>query len=126
MYLIHCKRLKRDHLLHKAILLSPSGTHFHANWVIYSGGMAATYLAPYFTSNIHIPECMMLLMTKLLNDLKNMPAAGDLCTHIASQLFGGPSFGKQTVLMKSAKIFKSTIQFGWSNMLAAHMLRVYQ
>lgn len=84
MYVIHCKRLKRDHLLSKAILLSPSGTHFHANWVIYWSGMAATYVAPLITTNIHVPESMMLIMIKLLNDLKNMPAVGDLCTHVAA------------------------------------------
>jgi len=115
MYLIFSKRLNRDHFLTKAILLSPSGTHFHANWVIYWAGMAATYLMPLMTTNVHVPECMMLMMNKLMNDIKSMPAAGDLVTHVASQLFGGPSYGKQNVLLKSSKMFHSSIMFGWSN-----------
>jgi hypothetical protein len=94
MYLIFSKLMKRDHYLSKAVLLSPAGTHFHANWVIRAGGYTCTYLMPYISSNVHVPETLMTLMIKLLNDMKYMPAATDLCSYIASQLFGGPSYGK--------------------------------
>ena len=125
MYLIFCKMLRRDHYLSKAILLSPAGTHFHANWVIRAAGYTATYAMPYVSTNVHVPDIFMSILIKLLSDIKYVPAAADLCTYIASQLFGGPSYGKQTVLFQSAKILASVVNFGWSNMLAAHMLRVF-
>ena len=84
MYLIFSKMLKRDHYLSKAILLSPAGTHFHANWVIQTCGYTATYMMPYLTNNVHVPDTLVSIMIKLLNDMKHMPAAKDLCTYLAS------------------------------------------
>ena len=84
MYLIFSKMLKRDHFLSKAILLSPAGTHFHANWVIRAAGYTATYACPIVTTNIHVPDTLVSVMIKLLNDIKQMPAATDLCTYLAS------------------------------------------
>jgi hypothetical protein len=84
MYLVFSKLFKKDHYLTKAILLSPAGTHFNANWVIRAGGYILGYLMPLVSTNFHVPESLMSLMIKLLTDMKHMPAATDLCTYIAS------------------------------------------
>mmetsp|Transcript_24675 Transcript_24675/g.38383 ORF Transcript_24675/g.38383 Transcript_24675/m.38383 type:complete len:122 (+) Transcript_24675:1500-1865(+) len=49
MYLVYSKMLGReDNLLHKSILLSPAGTHFHANWLINLVGQYFSYVSPMF------------------------------------------------------------------------------
>ena len=68
----------------------------------------------------------MTSLSKLMSDIKSLPAANDLMTYIASQTVGGPSHGKQAILLKSSKLVRSAINFGYSNYLAAHMLKVYE
>jgi pimeloyl-ACP methyl ester carboxylesterase len=55
MYIVLAKQENRDHLLTKAILLSPAGTHFNANWVIWLIGVFTHYIMPIFTTNFHLP-----------------------------------------------------------------------
>lgn len=115
MYIIYSKLENREHKLYKAVSLSPAGTHFHANWVIKAFGHLSVHILPKFTSKVYIPDCMVPFMVKLLNDIKNMPALNDLCTYLSAQCMGGPSLGKQAILTKTAKIFHSTLSFGFSN-----------
>jgi len=47
-----------DNYLSNAILLSPCGTHFHANWMIrLFGNICKTYI-PIFTTGVGIPDFM--------------------------------------------------------------------
>ena len=94
MYIILSKIHKRDHYLSKAILLATAGTHFHANWVVKVAGKSCTTIAPYFSTNVHLPDLLVTILTKLTNDLKSLPAAKDFSTYLGSQLLGGPSHGK--------------------------------
>jgi len=83
MYVVYSKLLKRpDHFLSKAILLSPAGTHFHANWVIKIIGQFFTYFAPLYTTNTHFPEYLLFGLQKLINDTKKMPAVDDLINYL--------------------------------------------
>lgn len=84
MYLIFQKMLNREHYLSKAILLSPAGTHFHANWLIQTGGTMASYVIPLISNNVHVPELLMDLLKKVLNDIKYLPAADDFVNYLAS------------------------------------------
>ena len=93
MYVVFSKLMNRDHHLSKAILLSPAGTHYHANWVIKLFGQVTTYLMPIFTDGVCIPDFLMTFAHKLLSDAKDLPATNDFMTYIASQLLGGPSHG---------------------------------
>jgi hypothetical protein len=84
------------------------------------------FILPNFTRKVYFPDCVVPAMVKLLNDIKNMPALNDLCTYLCAQCMGGPSLGKQAILTKTAKIFHSTLSFGFSNQMAAHMYEVYK
>ena len=94
MYVIFSKLLKREHYLSKAILLSPCGTHFHGNWCIELFGKTCVYVVPWVAKGIAIPDCLMMTVSKLISELKNLPACNDLITYLGSQVFGGASTGK--------------------------------
>jgi len=38
---------------------------------------------------------------------------------------GGPAYGSNTYLLKSSKLIKSMLKFGWSNKMAEHLHKVY-
>lgn len=119
MYLIFSKMRNEDHYCHNAILLSPCGTHFHANWMIRLFGQICVNVIPYFANGVGVPNAIMQLGQKLLCDIGSLPAAHDLVTYFASQTVGGPAHGKDVYLLKKAELVKSVLRFGWSNMMAA-------
>ena len=125
MYLVLAGRNQEDHYLTKAILLSPAGTHFHANWFIKAFGLVCCNFMPWFTDGVGMPEIVMKIGLKLIQDLKTLPASNDFITYLMSQGIGGPAYGKTTYLLKSSKLMKSLLKFGWSNKMAAHMYKVY-
>jgi hypothetical protein len=47
-------------------------------------GEICTYILPYFTNKVYIPDFLITAMMKLTNDIKKMPAAHDLMTYLAS------------------------------------------
>lgn len=125
MYLVFSARDGYDHYLSKSILLSPAGTHFHANWFIRLFGQVCCNFLPWFTDGIGMPEIVMKIGLKIIQDLKNLPASNDFITYLMSQGIGGPAYGKTTYLLKSSKLMKSLLKFGWSNKMAAQMYKVF-
>jgi len=62
MYISLMKRQKEDHYLSKAILLSPCGTNFHANWMILLFAHMCTKVTPHFSGGIGMPEFLMKIL----------------------------------------------------------------
>jgi hypothetical protein len=84
MYLILSKIHQRDHFLSRAILLATAGTHYHANWVVKVCGLGFANIMPLFTTNVHLPDGLVTVMTKVINDLKGLPAAKDFSTYLGA------------------------------------------
>lgn len=83
MYLVFRRKAKEDHFLTRAILLSPCGTHFHANWMILVFGQVCTKLVPWFSKGVGMPDILMRIGQKLICDFKSLPASHDLLTYLA-------------------------------------------
>jgi hypothetical protein len=78
------KKQNLDHYLSKSILLSPCGTNFHANWLIVSIGKTFCTFVPYFLDGVGLPEIIMKIGLKIMQDLKTLPASNDFLTYLMS------------------------------------------
>ena len=94
MYMTLCEKFGLDHYLHRAIMLSPSGTHFHQNWVIRGLGFLNTKVLPKFSKGFRFADWQIIMVERLMSDIRRLPAVRDFVSYFFSQLIGGASYGE--------------------------------
>jgi hypothetical protein len=77
-----------------------------------SGAFFNYVLSNMFT-HIAVPNIIVDVSSKLIKDIKNLPATRDLVTFLSSKVLGGANVGESPV-WKSAKMINSSFLFGFS------------
>ena len=127
IYLIHSNLVGKPHHLSQAVLLSPAGIHTkervtkYMHWI----GKFFYYLVPMLVDHVALPEWCIRLVQKLQQDFTAGPATRDLLNYVASLVLGGQSTGENGTFIKSARVVRSNLSFGFSTDLAKQFFQQY-
>jgi hypothetical protein len=89
MYIINQRISGYDHYLSNAILLSPAGIHRNTSNFVRLSGAAFHYGLSLFINHIAVPNLIVDVGSKIVKDIKNMPATRDLMAFLSSRVLGG-------------------------------------
>jgi pimeloyl-ACP methyl ester carboxylesterase len=124
-YIVWKKMLRQPHHLKKMILMSPAGFHHKIPFFCQLTGPIIKATLAKVISGVRLPSAALIaVFSKVMQDLRKVPAARDLISFMITQLVGGDV--NESAFTRIGNLTFNLLLSGTSSKLFLHFWHIYQ